>query len=93
MESLDNPSEQKPDVQELTLYGIFSLAGHDFASYMPSRASQPQEWTLTISKDGEIVRQQYLPMDYEPRFGPDVSDVQRLNECVEVIISELMLGV
>lgn len=75
----------------MRLYASFGLAGHLFQATMPDSPGEPQEWTISVEKDGQLVRRDTLPMIYAPRFGADAGDVQALNERVEQIIAEMGL--
>lgn len=69
----------------------FELKGHVFVAYLPSSREEPKVFTLVVSKEGQEVRRETVPLLYEPVFGPDVGDVAALNERVEEVVRELGL--
>jgi len=71
------------------IYGSFEEKGRKFEVWMPSSGSEPQEFTVNIYKDEAIIEELHVPMDYEPRFGVDTSDVARLEERVGKYIDAL----
>lgn len=72
-----------------SVYGTFMVGQATVTAYLPDQA--PDNWTVTIEREGEDTVTETLPMDYAPVFGPDVSDVAALNEFVEVLISKYEL--
>lgn len=72
-------------------WGTFSLNDHTFTCRLPASFEEPQVWTILVEKTGEMVRHETIPLDYPSIWGPDVSDVARLNERIEAIIKELGL--
>jgi len=71
--------------------GSFELSGHTFTCYLPSSDAEPQEWTIIVTRDGETVRRETIPLLYRPIFGPDVGDCAARDYRVEQIIKELGL--
>jgi hypothetical protein len=74
-----------------TKYSEYDLGGWHFEATWPESDTDPLEWVLTATKDGESAIERHIPMDYRPIFGPDVGDVQSLEEALNVLIKELGL--
>lgn len=72
-------------------YGEFELAGHRFVAFGPESDADPREWQIVVSKDGEEVLREKVPMLYAPRFGVDVEDAAARDAAVERIIKKLEL--
>jgi hypothetical protein len=72
-------------------HGSFTLNGYTFTRFLPTSANEPCEWRITITKDGDEVRCETVPIMYPPRFGPDVADVAQCDARVEEIIKEMGL--
>jgi hypothetical protein len=72
-------------------YGTFTIAGHIFACYLPDTSRDPQVWTIVVTKDGQEIRRETIPLNHEPRFGPDFEDVAYRDTRIEDIIKELGL--
>jgi hypothetical protein len=73
----------------LMKYGSFEEKGCIVTAYMPASDSDRLRWTITVEKDGELIRTEYVGMNYQPIFGPDADDVGILNEHIEKLVKEL----
>lgn len=71
--------------------GTFTLAGHVFACFLPNSDSDLQVWTITVTKAGQEVHREEIPLTHRPIFGPDVSDIDTRDARIEEIIKELGL--
>jgi hypothetical protein len=71
--------------------GTFDLADHTFTCYLPSSDAEDQVWTIIVTKHGETVRRETIPLMYRPVWGPDVGDCAARDARVEEIIKELGL--
>ena len=71
--------------------GTFTIANHVFTCFLPTSDEDEQVWTITVTKDGQEVRRETLPLLYRPIFGPDVADCAFRDERIEQIIKELGL--
>lgn len=65
-------------------YGTFEDGKHTYKVWMVGST-----WDLRVYGEGEQIREEQIPMGYEPRFGPDASDLRRLEDRIEAIIIEL----
>jgi len=63
-----------------------------FEAYLPEHAAEPQEWLLRASRDGWILVEQQLRLDWTPRFGPDVGDIAALESALDKLLRELASG-
>ncbi len=72
-----------------TLYGSFQLDDAKVSAYMPD--SEPDIWTVIIERPNENAIRETLPMDYAPIFGPDASDINKLNQFIEELIVKYKL--
>lgn len=70
------------------LYGSFWEADWRIVAWLPSSYEVAREWILRASR-GEVIVERRVRMDYEPRFGPDVSDVDRLEHETEALLQEV----
>lgn len=70
------------------LHGSFSITGGVMSAYMPASADHEQQWTIEYVKEDEVVFTEFLKMEYAPIFGPDVEDVNSLNQRIGAIITE-----
>jgi hypothetical protein len=73
------------------LHGSFEIDGGTMSAYMPATTQQERCWTIEYIKDGQNIFSETLEMIYEPVFGPDMGDVQMLNQRIEQIIVERSL--
>ena len=73
------------------IWGEFDIADHHFTAALPGSDTDDQVWTIVVTKLGEEVRRETIPLNYRPTYGPDVSDVDALNERIEEIVKELGL--
>jgi allophanate hydrolase subunit 1 len=64
----------------------FELNGWTFRAMMPSNDEETQQWTVKVTDPKGNQRALYIPMDYAPRFGPDMADVDRLNVAVDEFV-------
>jgi hypothetical protein len=71
------------------LYGDFDYHGYKITSYMPSNTDEELVWTIQATKEGEVIKELKVKMNYRPAYGPDMSDVERLNEETEIFIESL----
>jgi len=73
----------------MSIWGEFDIGEHHFTASLPDSDTESQDWTIVVTKHGEEVRRETIPLTYRPRFGPDVGDVGELNGRIEEIIKEL----
>jgi len=58
--------------------------------FQPSRAdSQPKGAVVQAWRKDQLVREIEVPLDYEPRFGIDVSDMQEIEKATDKLVEEL----
>lgn len=81
---LDHENEAAAGSLPGSLYGSFQLGDAKVSAYMPD--SEPDIWTVIIERPDENTVRETLPMDYAPIFGPDASDIYKLNEFIEELI-------
>jgi hypothetical protein len=67
----------------------FEEKGYTFFAWQPSGDGAPRHFVLQAKKDGEVVREVTVPMDYPNQWGVDVADVQSLEAATETLIGEL----
>ena len=72
-------------------YSRFTLKDHVFIAYGPENDSDRQEWQLDVLCGDHLINTVRIPLDFRPIFGYDVSDLQRLDDNVELVIKELKL--
>ena len=72
----------------MTEWSEFTLNGWTFKAYMPTQDHEVQQWFVHVIDPNKDEHLFYVPMDYAPVFGPDVSDIEALNEAVESFIKE-----
>ncbi|MDT4965974.1 MAG: hypothetical protein QOJ64_711 [Acidobacteriota bacterium] len=73
----------------MTSFASFEERGYTVQAFMPSGSTEPLVWTIRITRGEELIREATVPMSYEPRFGPDVGDVQALEAETGKILAEL----
>lgn len=81
----------EPDAATREPDATFDLDGHSFACFLPLSDADPLEWTITVTKDGVVVRTDKVAMTYPPIFGVDVGDLATRDAHVEIMIRELGL--
>lgn len=74
----------------MTGYSVFEENGYKFETFIPSDRTEPREWLLVVTKDGEKVRELRVPMSHAPVFGPDLEDVAALERAADPIIKEFL---
>lgn len=74
-----------------TIWGVFTLGGYEFTSYIPAGPSDPLVWTIVVEKDGTEVRRETIAMIHEPLFGADIEDVRALDDRTDEIVREMGL--
>ena len=72
----------------MTEWSKFELNGWRFVAFMPDNEIETQQWLVHIIDPKGTEHSLYVPMDYEPRFGPDAGDVDALSAAVESFIKE-----
>lgn len=72
---------------ERNLYSGFNIAGGRVSAYMPMNDEDDLVWTIEFVKDG-VVHTATAPMIHPPIFGPDVEDLFKLNETIELLIKK-----
>ncbi len=79
------------DKDALELFGSFAESGYKVEALMPLNSSQPRQWTVRIYKDGEeeVLREEVIPMIYEPVFGVDMEDQATLETRVDELMREI----
>ncbi len=75
---------ERGEVPSGTKYGEFTLGDAKVTAYLPDR--EPDEWRVTIERPDQPTVTETLRMNYAPVFGPDVSDVEALNQFIEELI-------
>jgi hypothetical protein len=63
-----------------------------FEAYLPEHEAEPQEWLLRASRDGWILVEQQLRLDWTPRFGPEVGDIAALESALDELLRKLAAG-
>lgn len=58
-------------------------------AFMPESSTERQAWTIRVSRGKKLIREATVPMSYEPRYGPDASDVEALEEATGRLLAEL----
>lgn len=76
---------------DMTTFGYYSDRGYFIKTMFSKYPWQDPQWTIRIftDSDREFVREDVLPMAYEPAFGVDASDIAALDSRVEEILDEL----
>lgn len=82
------------DIMAPDLFGSFTEGGFRIEAYMPANARQARQWTIKVYREGEEepFREETLPMDYEPKFGVDVSDKAALEQATDRILKGLVIN-
>lgn len=71
------------------IYGSFDDDRFHVEAFMPCDETELNQWTIRIFKDTVLIRQETIPMDYVPTFGPDVSDVAVMEERTDQLLKEM----
>lgn len=75
-------------MSERNLYSGFDIAGGRVSAYMPMNDEDDLVWTIEFVKDDAVQHTATVEMIHPPIFGPDVEDLFKLNETIELLITE-----
>lgn len=88
----ESKQHTKEDEQKLQ-YGTFSIGGGQMNAYLPGTDEMPHQWTVEYVREGVVEFRENIPLEYPCLFGPDVADVDTLNQSIEILIKQHELEV
>lgn len=58
--------------------------------WQPTNAqSEPKGAVVQAWREGHLIREIEVPLDYEPRFGIDAGDMQEIEKATDKLVAEL----
>jgi hypothetical protein len=70
-------------------FGEFEHKGYRFRAFLPEKASEGIAFRIDILHGRKRLHRLRVPMQYEPRFGPDAADVRKLEAVTDAIVKLL----
>lgn len=81
--------KNKNQFEHYSSWGHFAQNGLQFEAFLPVNGEAKICWKLKVTKDDEIIVDgEEIELLYEPVFGPDPSDIKKLDDRVDEIIAE-----
>jgi len=71
----------------MELYGIVNIAGYKIEAFLPT-GCEPEQWYIRISRNGDDIFEEHLPMMHESCTGIDHADLKIL----DMRIAEILAG-
>ncbi|HLD19291.1 MAG TPA: hypothetical protein VJB90_04765 [Candidatus Nanoarchaeia archaeon] len=71
----------------MELYRILNIAGYKIEAFLPT-GCEPEQWYIRISRKGDSVIEEYLPMIHESCTRIDDADL----EILDMRIAEILAG-
>ena len=59
-------------------WGEYQHDGVIYEGFLPEHEGEPQEWLHRVSRNGHILEERRIRLNWRPRFGPDNGDVAAL---------------